>query len=125
MGMSMVIIYCILICGHIVYVAAPVLHCCGCFVLLIIAPIMMCRLSAEQEQNRKNVAKLPEFDALNDCADSLTNIDSDLVAGQLDQALDASQAIDTWLTITWVVFAIEIVSFIVALCCLFINPIKS
>ena len=86
----MVIIYETLICGHICYKIAPVWHCCGCIVITIIAPIMMARLSAEQAQNRKNVEKLPEFDALNDCADSLTNIDSDLVKGQLNKALEAS-----------------------------------
>ena len=82
----MVVIYCLLIGAHRVFVYAPILHCCGCFVLTIIAPIMMARLSAEQAQNRSNLEKLPEFDALNDCADYLTNIDSDLLKEQLNKA---------------------------------------
>ena len=52
--------------------------------------------------------KLPEFDALNDCADSLTNVDSDYIQAQLDRAMRASESIAIWQLILWVFLGLEI-----------------
>ena len=108
MGIAMVVLFCVIIAAHIVYIISPVLHCVAIVVVIIIAPILIVRLSKEQKRLQENMEKLPEFDALNDCADSLTNVDSDYIQAQLDRAMRASESIAIWQLILWVFLGLEI-----------------
>ena len=107
-GIAMVVLFSIIICAHILILLSPILHVCAVILLIIIAPIMMVRLDGEQKRLQENSEKLPEFDALNDCADSLTNVDSEFIQAQLDRAMKASEMIGIWLIVMWVFLGLEI-----------------
>mmetsp|Transcript_8640 Transcript_8640/g.11916 ORF Transcript_8640/g.11916 Transcript_8640/m.11916 type:complete len:203 (-) Transcript_8640:248-856(-) len=112
MGAWMVALYVLIIVAHICYAFIPILHCCGCILFLIFGPCIAKNLKYEMEQNRLNVEKLSDFAALNECADSLTKIDADLVDSQLDKAHEASLVVEQFVGITWIIFFIEIGSFV-------------
>ena len=45
MGIAMVVLFCVIIAAHVVYIISPVLHCLAIVVVIIIAPILIVRLS--------------------------------------------------------------------------------
>lgn len=81
---------------------------------IIMAPIVGTRMYAEMDINRENVDKLSNFYVINECADKYTNVDTDLIESELDQAHELSQNIAVTFWVMWAFFFMELIT----LCCM-------
>ena len=83
------------------------------------APIVAVRIYEEMEVNRANVEQLENFTVINECADKYTNVNTELITSQLNQALEHSQLISLWFWITMGMLIFEVV----ALICFVLAPL--
>jgi len=106
-GVIMCSFFSVAICGHILLPLAPIFHCCMHLAYIIMAPIVFVIVKAERVANRENKDKLDRFLVINECADNRTWMDIDKMKDAYDQALEATEHIDTWIKVTFAILILE------------------
>ena len=72
------------------------------------APIVGVAMRDEIDQNNSNLEKLENFNIFKGCADSYTQINTDKVSKDLNEAYDAAQQIRLWFWISLSMFFFEL-----------------
>lgn len=87
-----------------------VVHMCVQMFYIIMAPIVGVRMYDEMEVNRENIIQLQNFSVINECADQYTNVNTDMIASELDEAFALSKWIEIWFWTTMGMLFFEVVS---------------
>ena len=109
----MICIFVFLTCGHLIVSCMPITHCICQLLFVIFLPIAWGRIPDVMDENRDNVVKLESFEALNECADKYTNIDVVRVDNELDMAYEALSSLNGWITLTFIIWFVEVIFIIV------------
>lgn len=79
------------------------------------APIVGVAMRDEIDQNNSNMEKLENFNLFKGCADEYTQINTDQVSSDLNDAYDAAQQIKLWFWISLSMFFFELFFLILGL----------